>query len=321
MVGTTAIACPTILLALMLVVFGWRGTLWQADYVATHLGLHRVSACLRRGLPEPIVAAQVGYFAYRRGSLDEALRAVEPVLDRAVADPIAWVLAMNVLIGAGRYRDALRGLDQPWRAPAVGPIGRYRRAHEVAAVEINEAEAMQNLGDGERALRHVAHVPRAAASLFAMNEAWLHASNGDLASAEAARRRIAIRRIPWDWRAEGHFAGAFVDLLAGDLDAAEAAIRAGARVAERVSSRRNALFLLASVARRRGDTDRALALFAEAAEHPYQGQGGAALLEWGDLCAELGRAEDAARAWRLAVERDPESEAARVARERSAPHA
>jgi tetratricopeptide (TPR) repeat protein len=317
-VATTAVVAPPVLLAQMIVVGGWRSTVWTLDFYATRAGLHLVSACLRRCLPEPLVAAQRGYFAYRRGALDEALRAVEPVLDRALADPVAWVVVMNVLIGAGRYRDALRGLDQPWRAPPRGPLARFHHSLHLFQVEVNEAEALQNLGD-ERAVRHVQSVPRSGASMFAMHQAWAHASRGDLAAAEAARRGIAVRRIPADWRAEGCYAGAFVHLLARDLDAAEREVRRGLARAVRASSKRNGTYLLATVAHRRGQTERALALFAEAAEHPYRGQGGAALLEWGDLLAEVGRRDDAARAWQLVLERDPESAAAEVARGRLAP--
>lgn len=47
-----------------------------------------------------------------------------------------------------------------------------------------------------------------------------------------------------------------------------------------------------------------------------RGQGGDGLLAWGDTLATLGRAEQAAAAWRLVIERDPESYAAALARER-----
>jgi hypothetical protein len=53
--------------------------------------------------------------------------------------------------------------------------------------------------------------------------------------------------------------------------------------------------------------------FEAGATAEYRGQGGDGLLAWGDLLHSLGRTAEALTAWRLAVERDPESESARLA--------
>ena len=87
----------------------------------------------------------------------------------------------------------------------------------------------------------------------------------------------------------------------------------GERAAVRISSRRNALYLHARVATAAGDLAGAERWCRRGAEHAFQGQGGDGLLLWGEVLERLGRPDQAAAAWRLAIERDPESESARTA--------
>ena len=90
------------------------------------------------------------------------------------------------------------------------------------------------------------------------------------------------------------------------------------RAAVRVSSRRNALAISGRVAAAMHDWTEAERMFRAAALHPYRGQGGDALLLWGDVLSRLGRLDEARRAYALAVERDPQSESAQLAQARSA---
>ena len=84
----------------------------------------------------------------------------------------------------------------------------------------------------------------------------------------------------------------------------------------RPSSRRNALAIRGRVAVALGHWTEGERLFRMASLHPYRWQGGDALLAWGDVLVRLGDTAQAQRAYALAVERDPQSESARVARQR-----
>jgi tetratricopeptide (TPR) repeat protein len=84
----------------------------------------------------------------------------------------------------------------------------------------------------------------------------------------------------------------------------------------RPSSERNAIFLRARVAAARGELERAESLCREAAAHPHRWQGGDGLLLWGDVLSQLGRPDHARDAWRLALERDPQSTSAAMCRAR-----
>ena len=127
---------------------------------------------------------------------------------------------------------------------------------------------------------------------------------------------LALGLVPAEYRAEFHYAGAFVALAEGALPRAEEAVHAGLKVARRASTERNGLFLLAQLAERAGHVEEALRLYASGAAHRFKGQGGDALLAWGDLLAQGRDDAQARRAWALAVARDPESPAAVIARQR-----
>ncbi len=296
---------------------GWPVVLSGLDFYATRNGWTGLSRRIRTRLPPVFLELNLGVLAYRRGDMAEALGRVERAGPAAMDNMYSWNLAMNILIAAGRYREALAGLGQPWRRLVNDDSGFWRTT--LASVQMNEAEAMMNLGDSERAARHVTIWPGhpvwpQTASFLAVHATWMHAVRGELEHARGAYEAVGV--LDPDYRSEAYYASAFVNLAAGDLASAAKDVHQGLKAARRASSERNGLFLLATVARRRGDVEEALSLFQQGAEHRYQGQGGSALLEWGDLCAALARHEDARRAWAWAVERDPQSSAAITARDR-----
>ncbi len=102
----------------------------------------------------------------------------------------------------------------------------------------------------------------------------------------------------------------FALLAAGRVDDAEIALDRGAKLARRISSKRNVLFLRARLSAARGDWDGAERLCREAVQHRFRGQGGAGILLWAEALKQLGRPAEADAALRLVAQRDPESEAA-----------
>jgi tetratricopeptide (TPR) repeat protein len=265
-----------------------------------------------RSLPAGLVQAEAAMQLYYEGRLDEACRVAD---DIAVFEDPSGVLALHVVnmlvcvdVAAGRYERALsrRG---PWSL-----------AQDDAILRINEAEALANLGRWEESLAHARRALVAEDALArtgaALHGAWVL---GARERAEEARALFALAReadLPVDFRSEYHFAEAFLRLAEGDAAGARRAILRGDAIAIRASSRRNALFLLGRVAAREGHFEEAIARFEEGARHVFRGQGGDGLLAWGDTLASRGRAARAADAWRLVIERDPESYAASLARER-----
>jgi TolA-binding protein len=151
----------------------------------------------------------------------------------------------------------------------------------------------------------------------ALHRTWVHAVSGDAAAARAAFAVAKSADLPADFRSEHCFAEAFLLLAEQDYVGANRAVRAGLDCAVRASSRRNAQFLLATIAHRQGQLEDAARWFEQGANATYRGQGGASLLEWGDVLAKLGQADAARRAWSLAAERDPEAPAAREAAQRN----
>lgn len=224
---------------------------------------------------------------------------------------------VNANIWRGRYRAAVR----------AGLRARARKELDLdwALVLLNVAEALYNLGRWTRAAQLVEALARrdlpwsTAAWLkvgLDAQRAWIAQHLGDVARAEALMSSIVPDEMVIGYRAEVHFTRAAVALAARDAGRARLALDDARRVLVRESSRRNLLFLDARLAVLEGDDERAIALCREASEHAYRGQGGDGLLLWGDLLAKRGDMAGAQAAWRLVLERDPESEAASVARGR-----
>ncbi|HEY6808621.1 MAG TPA: tetratricopeptide repeat protein [Myxococcales bacterium] len=222
--------------------------------------------------------------------------------------------AVDARVARGDYRGAL---ELP---RAFAP----RDADTASAllVQINLAEAEYNLGrwteawDRLRGLDPLAAAFPIARAGLSQQRAWIAAHAGRADEALHHWYRAELADLPRRYHAEHFFTGAVARIAAGDLAAADRCARAGAHVAVRVSSRRNALAVCGRVAAAMEDWDQAERLLRAAALHPWRGQGGDALLLWGDVLFRLGRPDDARHAYGLAIDRDPQSESAQLARMR-----
>ncbi len=220
--------------------------------------------------------------------------------------------AVDGRIARGDYRGALE-------LPGAF-VTRCADTRSALLVEINLAEAEYNLGrwnDAWERLRGLdplaAAFPIARAGL-SQQRAWIAAHTGRAGDALHHWHRVERSDLPRHYHAEHFFTGAVARIAAGDLEGARRCADAGARVAMRPSSRRNALAVRGRVAAAMGEWPEAEHLFRAAALHTYRGQGGDALLFWGDALSRLERIDEARRAYALAVERDPQSESAQLAR-------
>jgi len=86
--------------------------------------------------------------------------------------------------------------------------------------------------------------------------------------------------------------------------------------AQRLWGKRNALFVRARVAGAMNDWTRAESFCQAASGHSYRAQGGDGLLFWGDVLTRLDRLAEAREAYAFAIERDRQSQSARLAAER-----
>jgi len=228
-----------------------------------------------------------------------------------------WSLnrAVDALIAAGKYQEALA---LPERFLVRGP----RDTATELLVQINLAEAEYNMRLWDDAWERLwdldplaAAFPIARAGL-AQQRAWIAAHTGRPDEALHFWRRADLDDLPRNYHAEHFFTGAVASLGAGRHDGARRCALAGASVAIRPSSKRNAYFIRARVAAAMDEPARAESLCREAAASPYRGQGGDGFLLWGDLLTALERPGDARQAYALAIGRDPQSESARLAAER-----
>jgi tetratricopeptide (TPR) repeat protein len=234
----------------------------------------------------------------------------------------SWELAntaINTFINAGLYEEALE-VERRWEHPE-SPEAQAPDPEEGLA-QLNLAEALYNLGDWEAAsarlqrLEAVAEQQPLLEHALLMQRAWIHANTGRGAEALALLEQVERRSLPRVYWSEVAFTHAAALLAAGRYDEAEREARVGLERACRASSTRNAWFLLGRIALAAGRLDEALGHFETGAAHPYKGQGGRALLEWGDCLERLGQGSRAREVWRLVLERDPRSEAAREAASR-----
>ena len=224
--------------------------------------------------------------------------------------------AVDRRIARGDYRGALE-LPRAFVAQRADTMN-------ALLIEINLAEAEYNLGRWSDAWDRLRGLDPLAAAFpivragLAQQRAWIAAHIGRADEALHHWHRTDLDDLPPRYHAEYFFTGAVTQMAAGDLQGAQRCADSGARVATRPSSRRNALAIRGRVAAARHQWPEAERLFRAAALHPYRGQGGDALLFWGDALSRLGRFEDARRAYALASERDPQSESAQLARLRGA---
>ena len=293
----------------------YRGTL----RITHAIGLLGPDALMRRSLRQLRVHAHE--------ALGQTTRAVEGA--RRLADEARtvgdWSLAntaINTFINAGLYREALeveRGWE-PQAAHASEDVGDGLGPDEQAALaQFNLCEALYNLGDWEAARERLRVVEEAAVGepllqqAILMQRAWILAHTGQAADALAALEQLKREDIPRVYWSEVSFTRAAALLALGRYDEAGNEAREGLKHARRVASTRNGLFMLGHIARAAGRLEEAARHFEAGAAHPYKGQGGGALLAWGDCLEKLGRGERAREAWRLVLERDPQSAAAREA--------
>lgn len=232
-------------------------------------------------------------------------------------------LTVETYIHVGRYAEALQA-DTLWPPPAVG--SRAGSRDNQALVVINQAEALYNLGRWDEAWTSIQPLLKSTdrqapivRSGVHTQAGWIAIHQGHLELAEQHLDQAKAEDLPVIYQSELPYTRAMLRLAQGERHSAMAGARAGFAQAKRASSVRNGLFLLARCESAFGHWEQALDLCSQAASHVYKGQGGDGLLFWGDLLAQTDRLTEARVAWGLAVERDPESESAAIARSRLQP--
>jgi tetratricopeptide (TPR) repeat protein len=293
--------------------------LWLYGHSARSRGWFSTSALLTtasgHSLPPALVQAETAMRLYYEGKLDEASQVLDTISVFENPSEVLAAIIVNSLIcvdiAMGRY---LRALDRRKQWSLKGD-------HTI--IRINEAEALANLGRWEESLEHIKGLLEATGLTLtgaALHYAWVLAIQDRAASARAMFALAHEQDLPIDFRSEYHYAEAFVLFAEGDYAGARRATQGGEALAVRASSQRNALFLLGRITLQEGRLEEALEHFEAGARHVFRGQGGDGLLAWADTLASLGRHEQAVEAWKLVTARDPESYAARIARERCCAH-
>jgi hypothetical protein len=221
--------------------------------------------------------------------------------------------AIDLLISAGAYEAALRAEPQPYTpANSSDALG-------LTLIQVNLAEAEYNLGRWDAAEERLRPLDLACGAFdiaragLLQQRAWISAQRGRGDEALDLCARVKPKWLPRTYRAEYHFTRAAALLACRRLDEADWAVVQGEKVARRLSSKRNALFLRARVAAARDDWNAVERLCRAAADHRFRAQGGDGLLLWAEALEKLGREAEAIQVRGLVRERDPESEAARLA--------
>jgi tetratricopeptide (TPR) repeat protein len=293
---------------------------WAARFAERH-GALRLARSIGRASRHLLGPTDGGYLAFRAeagslreaGKLSEAVTLAKARLAENDVSTQSRNMAIDILISAGAYQMALSA-EPPPRMPTG-----FRDALALSLIQINLAEADYNLGRWDAAEERLRHLelacwffPIARAGLL-QQRAWIAAHRGRADEALELCASVKPRSLPADYQAEYHFTRAAASLAAGRIDDAEAAQADGERRSIRLSSKRNALFMRARIEAARGNWVRAESLCREAADHPCRGQGGSGLLLWAQALRQLGHHAQAEEALRLVSQRDPESDAARVA--------
>ncbi|MDP3505480.1 MAG: tetratricopeptide repeat protein [Myxococcales bacterium] len=141
---------------------------------------------------------------------------------------------------------------------------------------------------------------------------------GDHAGALAVLAAANPADLGKDYCAEAFLTRTLILLNLGRLDDAKAAIDECRRLTVRASTERNLLLHEARWQVLTGRIDEAITTFHRARDHRWPCQGGSGCLALGDAFRDVGRLDLARECWSLAVERDPESHSAKLARERLA---
>jgi tetratricopeptide (TPR) repeat protein len=292
----------------------YRGTL----RITRAIELLRPDALMMRSLRQLRVHAHEAL-----GNTARAVEAARLLADeaRAAGD---WGLAntaINTFINAGLYREALE-VERGWPHPEAPPSETLGSDEQRDLARLNLCEALYNLGDWDAALERLRAVEASQAEepllrhALLLQRGWILAHTGHPEEGLAAMDRLRRGDLPRVYWSEVAFTRAALLLALQRHDEAEKEIREGLSRARRASSTRNGLFMLGRLSLARGRLEEAARHFEAGASHPYQGQGGGALLAWGDCLETLGRGDRAREAWRLVLERDPQSAAAREAASR-----
>lgn len=230
---------------------------------------------------------------------------------------IAAASFIDVWVNAGQYR---RAVLEPRR---LRWTARTREARELFGIaHVNRAEALHNLGRDRLALDVLRRQrSRLKSSPLGKNgaltlEAWIRAQLGQTQRARRAMERVDPRPLSPYYAAEVHFTRALVELSGGNSDLAFEEATAGLARAVRASSERNGHYLLGRIEAARGNTDEALKHYERGRMHRYRAQGGGSLLELAQLYERLGQSAAAGDVYAQLLERDPESPATLIARER-----
>lgn len=214
--------------------------------------------------------------------------------------------AVCLEVAAGRYSQALlwRGL---W---SVAKPSEYE-----LLVRINEAEALANLGRFEESLAWIDREGSQSLTIagIAAHRAWCLAALGRPDEGRAALSKGKPRSLGREYRSEWHFSEAAIAVASAQWDEAAGALERAELFARRASTKRNLSFMNGMRLASQGRHQEALPHFERGASSIYVGQGGDALLTWGDSLMALGRHDEAQRVWALCVDRDPQAPSATAA--------
>lgn len=218
-------------------------------------------------------------------------------------------IAICLEVASGRYEQALK-----WRELWTGG----KPDETELLVRINEAEALANLGRLEDSL---AWIDREGAEALtragiAAHRAWCLASLGRPDEGTAVLSKAKPSDLGHDYQSEWYLSAAAIEVAARRWEGAADALGSAERCAKRASTKRNISFGRGRLLAAQGLHLEALPHFEQGASAVYVGQGGDALLAWGDSLRALVRDDDARRAWELCIERDPQAPAAATARTR-----
>lgn len=287
----------------------------------TYRGTLRITRAIELLLPDTLMRRSLLQLrVHAHEALGDTGRAVEGARRLAEVARATGVwgfanTAINTFINAGLYHEAL-DVERRWEYPEDHLVVELGPDEQRALAQLNLCEAVYNLGDWAAASERLRAVEETEADepllrhAFLLQRAWILAQTGRGAEALATLEPLDRRCLPRVYWSEVAFTRAAVLKVLQRYDEAEKEAREGLALARRVSSTRNGLFMLGHIARAAGRLEEAARHFEAGASHPYKGQGGDALLAWGDCLERLGQGARAREAWRLVLERDPQSAAA-----------